>query len=149
MRLSPSWTILLILTLLSLYIAVVEQRPPVLRAGLMAAVVVVGGFFYRRLELLNSAALAGILLLTARPLALRDSSFQLSFAAIGWSGTDATFIWPENSPDAMASAARNNDSLVFRLRYGSRTILLPEDAEKDAERIMLAENPDQSCEPTF
>ena len=86
MRLSPSWTILLILSLLSLYIAVVEQRPPVLRAGLMAAAVVIGGFFYRRLELLNSAALAAILLLTTRPLALRDSSFQLSFAAIGCIG---------------------------------------------------------------
>lgn len=86
MRLSPGWTILLILTSLALYIAVVEQRPPVLRAGLMAAAVVVGGFFYRRLELLNSAALAAILLLVARPPALRDSSFQLSFVAIGCIG---------------------------------------------------------------
>jgi beta-lactamase superfamily II metal-dependent hydrolase len=60
----------------------------------------------------------------------------------GWSGTAATFFWPESSPDAITSAARNNDSLVFRLSYGSRTILLPGDAEKDAERTMLAENPE-------
>jgi competence protein ComEC len=42
----------------------------------------------------------------------------------------------------MAAAATNNDSLVFRLRYRSRTILLPGDAEKDAERTMLADKPE-------
>jgi competence protein ComEC len=49
----------------------------------MAAMVVLGGFFFRRLELLNSAALAAVILLVAKPLALRDSSFQLTFVAIG------------------------------------------------------------------
>ncbi len=83
LRLSPVWTILFTLTLLAAYVAVVEQRPPVLRAALMAAAVVVGGFFYRRLDLLNSAAVAALLLLVARPLAIRDSSFQLTFVAIG------------------------------------------------------------------
>jgi len=48
-----------------------------------AAVVALGGFFFRRLELLNSAAVAALILLVARPLALRDSSFQLTFVAIG------------------------------------------------------------------
>jgi competence protein ComEC len=83
LRLSPAWTILFTLTLLAAYVAVVEQRPPVLRAALMAAAVVVGGFFYRHLDLLNSAAVAALLLLVARPLAIRDSSFQLTFVAIG------------------------------------------------------------------
>ena len=83
LRLSRMWTMLFTLTLLSAYVAVVEQRAPVLRAGMMAAIVVVGGFFYRRLELLNSAAVAALILLLARPLALRDSSFQLTFVAIG------------------------------------------------------------------
>src|SRR5260370_23835404 len=50
---------------------------------MMAAIVVLGGFFFRRLELLNSAAMAALILLAARPLALRDSSFQLTFVAIG------------------------------------------------------------------
>jgi competence protein ComEC len=71
------------LTILGAYVAVVEQRAPVLRAALMAAMVVLGGFFFRRLELLNSAALAAVILLVAKPLALRDSSFQLTFVAIG------------------------------------------------------------------
>jgi hypothetical protein len=49
----------------------------------MATAVVTGSFLYRRLELLNSAALAAMVLLLARPLALRDSSLQLTFVAIG------------------------------------------------------------------
>lgn len=83
LRLSRTRTMLFTLTLLAAYVAVIEQRAPVLRAAMMAAIVVLGGFFFRRLELLNSAALAALILLAARPLALRDSSFQLTFVAIG------------------------------------------------------------------
>jgi competence protein ComEC len=83
LRLSRGWTMLFTLSLLGAYVAVVEQRAPVLRAALMAAMVVLGGFFFRRLELLNSAAVAALILLAAKPLALRDSSFQLTFLAIG------------------------------------------------------------------
>jgi len=83
LRLSRVWTTLFTLTMLGVYVAVVEQRAPVLRAALMAAMVVLGGFFFRRLELLNSAALAAVILLVAKPLALRDSSFRLTFVAIG------------------------------------------------------------------
>lgn len=83
LRLSPVWTMLFTLALLFAYVAVVEQRPPVLRAAMMAAIVVLGGFFFRRLDLLNSAALAALALLVAKPIALRDSSFQLTFAAMG------------------------------------------------------------------
>jgi len=83
LRLNVVWTALLTLSLLLAYVAVVEQRPPVLRATLMAAGVIIGSVFFRRLELLNSAAVAAFLLLLAQPLELRDSSFQLSFLAIG------------------------------------------------------------------
>jgi competence protein ComEC len=83
LRLSPVATIVFSLTLLFAYVAVVEQRPPVLRAAIMTSVVVIGGFFYRRLDLLNSAAVAALLLLIAKPSAIRDSSFQLTFLAIG------------------------------------------------------------------
>ena len=83
LRLSRVGTMLFTLTMLGAYVAVVEQRAPVLRAAMMAAMVVLGGFFFRRLELLNSAALAAVILLAAKPLALRDSSFQLTFVAIG------------------------------------------------------------------
>ena len=83
LRLSPVGTIMLTLTLLFAYVAVIEQRPPVLRAALMAGIVVLGRVFYRRLDVLNSAAIAAAILLLARPLALKESSFQLTFLAIG------------------------------------------------------------------
>jgi competence protein ComEC len=82
LRIPRSWSMVLMLFVSFFYVSIVEQRPPVLRAALMAAIVVIGGFFYRRLDLLNSAAIAALLLLIARPLAIRDTSFQLSFLAI-------------------------------------------------------------------
>src|ERR1700687_1265719 len=83
LRVSRVATMVFTLTLLLAYVAVIEQRPPVLRAALMTAIVVLGSFFYRRLDVLNSAAIAALVLLVARPLAVRDSSFQLTFLAIG------------------------------------------------------------------
>ena len=82
-RLSIGWTTLFLLFTLGSYVAVIEQRPPVLRAALMAVILLLGGYFFRKLELLNSAAVAAFLLLIAKPLELRDSSFQLSFLSIG------------------------------------------------------------------
>ena len=82
-RLPRTLAMLFMLALLLAYIAVVEQRIPVLRAGLMIAIVVVGSVFYRRLDLLNSSALAALILLVANPRSLTDSGFQLSFLAIG------------------------------------------------------------------
>jgi competence protein ComEC len=93
------------LTLLFAYVAVIEQRPPVLRAALMTAVVVLGNFFYRRLDVLNSAAIAALVLLVARPLAVRDSSFQLTFLAIGCiAGLAAP--WLERNVQPYAKALR-------------------------------------------
>jgi competence protein ComEC len=83
LRLSRAATMVFTLTLLFAYVAVIEQRPPVLRAALMTAIVVLGSLFYRRLDVLNSAAIAALVLLVARPPALRDPSFQLTFLAIG------------------------------------------------------------------
>ncbi len=83
LRLRRSLTIPFTLLLLFSYVAVVEERPPILRAAIMTTIVLLGGFFFRRLELLNSAAIAALILLIAKPIALRDSSFQLTFVAIG------------------------------------------------------------------
>jgi len=83
LRLGPFWTAVLILALLAMYAGLVEERPPVLRAALMTAIVVLGGLFFRRLDLLNSAATAALVLLIAKPEAVRDASFQLTFLAIG------------------------------------------------------------------
>jgi competence protein ComEC len=81
--LSRGATILLTLAILAAYLAVAEERTPMLRAALMTAMVVFAGYFYRRLELLNSAAIAALILLVTKPQSLAESSFQLTFVAIG------------------------------------------------------------------
>jgi competence protein ComEC len=67
----------------------------------------------------------------------RDNSFA-------WDHVEGKVLWPEASSEAPSAAAKNDDSLVLRLRYEDRAVLLPGDAEKEAEREMLAENrPDE------
>jgi competence protein ComEC len=105
LRWARTWTVLLTLLLLAAYVAAVEQRTPVLRAGLMAALVLLGSLFFRRLEILNSAAVAALVLLVARPLALRDPSFQLSFLAIGCIAGLA-LPWLESTVQPYARALR-------------------------------------------
>ena len=83
LRLPRAAYTLAILVALAAYVAIVEQRAPVLRAGSMTAIVVLGSFFYRRIDLLNSAALAALLLLVVKPLFVTDTGFLLSFLAIG------------------------------------------------------------------
>jgi competence protein ComEC len=56
------------------------------------------------------------------------------------------FLWPSTEFSAAGGAAKNNDSLVLRLRYGNRTILLPGDAEKDVERTLLSEDSTQGLQ---
>lgn len=57
-----------------------------------------------------------------------------------WDGVDGEFFWPDAPSTEAGPTAKNNDSLVLRLHYGNRTILLPGDAEKEAERAILAEH---------
>jgi competence protein ComEC len=130
MRFSRVWTMVFTLTLLFAYVAIVEQRAPVLRAGMMAAIVVLGGFFFRRLELLNSAAIAALILLVAKPLALRDSSFQLTFLAIGCIGGLA-LPWLEKTVQPYVRALRGwrdvtrdvaHEPLVAQFRIDLRSL---------------------------
>lgn len=83
LRLSIGWTTLFLLFALAMYVSIIEQRPPVFRAALMAFVLLIAGYFFRRMEPLNSAAIAALAMLIASPRELGDSSFQLSFLSIG------------------------------------------------------------------
>ena len=83
LHISIGWITFFLLLALVMYVSVIEQRPPVLRATLMTLVLLLAGYFFRRLELLNSAAIAALAMLVANPHELRDSSFQLSFLSIG------------------------------------------------------------------
>ncbi|HEY4741191.1 MAG TPA: ComEC/Rec2 family competence protein [Candidatus Acidoferrales bacterium] len=81
---SPAWlTGLVTLGALIAYVGIVQDRPPILRAALMAAFYLAAQPFFRRVELLNTVALAALVLLLWRPSELIDSSFQLSFLAAG------------------------------------------------------------------
>ncbi len=61
-----------------------------------------------------------------------------------WDNVEGKFFWPEASSAAPSPAAKNDDSLVLRLRYEDHAVLLPGDAERDAEREMLSESgPDE------
>jgi competence protein ComEC len=103
LRLPTIITVTLTLVLLFAYVAMVEQRPPVLRAALMAAIVALGAIFFRRLDLLNSAAVAALILLVARPLLVADASFQLTFVAIGCiAGIAAPWLEEHVQPYALA-----------------------------------------------
>jgi competence protein ComEC len=56
-----------------------------------------------------------------------------------WDGVQVDFLWPQIPPEEIAPSAKNNDSLVVRLQYKERSVLLPGDAEKQAEHAMLSE----------
>lgn len=105
LRFAPLWRAFAIVALLFGYVAIVEQRPPVLRAALMTLLVVLGGLFFRRLELLNSAGMAALLLLVAKPFAVLDSSFQLTFLALGCIGGLAA-PWLEKTAQPYVRALR-------------------------------------------
>jgi competence protein ComEC len=60
--------------------------------------------------------------------------------AFSWDGVETQFLWPEIGPGEVGPAPKNNDSLVLRMRYGERSLMLPGDAEKQAESAMLDEN---------
>jgi competence protein ComEC len=57
-----------------------------------------------------------------------------------WDNVEGTFFWPETSSAVTWPTAKNDDSLVLKLQYNTDAVLLPGDAEKEAERGMLAHN---------
>ncbi|HEX3372368.1 MAG TPA: DNA internalization-related competence protein ComEC/Rec2 [Candidatus Acidoferrales bacterium] len=74
--------VLLTILALAAYAGIVEDRPPILRAVLMAAVFLSAKLVYRRMDLINTAAISALILLAAKPSELFDASFLLSFSSI-------------------------------------------------------------------
>jgi competence protein ComEC len=81
LRLPPMASGFLICVALAGYVGIVQDRPPILRAALMAALFLLARPLFRRVDLLNTIAIAGLIFLLFQPSALLDSSFQLSFLA--------------------------------------------------------------------
>ena len=65
---------------------------------------------------------------------------ELRGKSFSWEGVEGSILWPETASGDVAQSAKNNDSLVLKLKYGNLGVLLPGDAEKEAEREILAEN---------
>jgi competence protein ComEC len=89
LRLALFPRILLTLFALASYACIVEDRPPILRAVLMAAVFLSAKLIYRRMDLINVAAISALGILAARPSELTDASFLLSFSAVATIGAIA------------------------------------------------------------
>jgi competence protein ComEC len=83
LRLSIGATSIVTLLALAAYVGVVQDRPPIFRAALMAALYLLARPLFRRIELLNTVALAALVILLWKPSSLADSSFELSFLAAG------------------------------------------------------------------
>src|SRR6185437_8870776 len=82
-RLPIAVTSLLTIAALAAYVGVVQDRPPILRAALVAGLYLCARPLFRRVELLNTIAVAALAILVWKPDFLGDSSFQLSFLAAG------------------------------------------------------------------
>ena len=82
-RLSRLTAASIALAVLVCYLGIVQDRPPILRAALMASIYLVAVPLYRGIDPLQSVAIAAVILLVARPAELFDPSFQLSFLAVG------------------------------------------------------------------
>jgi competence protein ComEC len=89
LRLALFPRILLTLFALASYACIVEDRPPILRAVLMAAVFLSAKLIYRRMDLINVAAISAFGILAARPSEITDASFLLSFSAVATIGAIA------------------------------------------------------------
>ena len=83
LRFSILATSALTMIALAAYVGVVQDRPPIFRAALMAAFYLCARPLFRRIELLNTVALAALAILFFKPSSLMDSSFELSFVAAG------------------------------------------------------------------
>jgi competence protein ComEC len=81
LRFSIGATSFVTLIALAAYVGVVQDRPPIYRAALMAALYLCARPLFRRIELLNTVALAALAILFWKPDSLSDSSFELSFLA--------------------------------------------------------------------
>ncbi len=65
---------------------------------------------------------------------------EIRGSPFSWDGIETQVLWPEIAPEEVGTAPKNNDSLVLRLKYGERSMMLPGDAEKQAENSILSDN---------
>ncbi|HXN65130.1 MAG TPA: ComEC/Rec2 family competence protein [Candidatus Acidoferrales bacterium] len=97
------------LVALTAYLMIVQDRPPILRAVLMAAFYLLAAALFRRLDILQAAALAALAILLIRPDEITDPSFQMSFLAMGAIGGIAMPWLARTSEPLRRALVRVND----------------------------------------
>lgn len=83
LRLGRSWTTLLTLGSIFIYMFLTGSTPSVVRATIMATVFLTARLIQRKSDLVNSLAFAAIAMYLVDAKQLFDPGFQLSFAAVG------------------------------------------------------------------
>jgi competence protein ComEC len=68
---------------LAFFVAIIQDRPPIIRAASMAGIYLLARVLFRRTALLNAVSLAAVVILLFRPSEIAQASFQLSFLAAG------------------------------------------------------------------
>ncbi len=121
LRLSLLSRTVLIIAVLGTYLGMVEDRPPILRAALMAAVYLASRLVYRRMDILNVAALAALGILVARPAELTDPSFVLSFAAVATIGALAV-PWMKMTSEPYLRGIEQLGDVTFDAAHPPRVI---------------------------
>ncbi len=109
LRLKLLPTTLVTLFVIAAYVGVVEDRPPILRAAIMAAFYLLARLLHRRMDLLNAAALSALAILVVRPSELTDASFLLSFSAVGAIGALAVPFLSQTSEPYRTGLAHLGD----------------------------------------
>ena len=97
------------LAALAAYLMIVQDRPPIFRAVLMAAFYLLAAALFRRLDILQAAALAALAILLVRPDEITDPSFQMSFLAMGAIGGIAMPWLARTSEPLRRALVRVND----------------------------------------
>jgi competence protein ComEC len=88
----PNWA-RVFLTLLGLlfYAFLTNLKPPVVRASIMGGILLLGTLLERKTDVINTLALAALVILIINPMELFQSGFQLSFAAVA----SIVYIYPK------------------------------------------------------
>jgi competence protein ComEC len=81
MRFPDRLNYVLLICILLLYASLVEGRPSVMRATIMALAFLIGKLIWRNVNLLNTLSISAFILLLLNPYSLFGLGFQLTFAA--------------------------------------------------------------------
>ena len=75
LRLPTAARALTTIAALGFYVAIIEDRPPIMRAALMAGIYLLARTLFRRVALLNAVSLAAVVILLFRPSEITQASF--------------------------------------------------------------------------